>query len=310
MNYWNYKKVLVTGGAGFLGYHIVNKLKEFGSEVFIPRSSEYDLTCMDDMLRAFNDSKAQTVVHAAADVGGIGYNRVAPADIFKNNLLMAVNIFEACRLSKIEKLTIVGSACAYPGKVDGYMSEDDFLSGPMHESVEVYGQSKRSLYLGSRAYRKQYGLKSIFLILTNLYGPYDKYDEKESHVVAALVRKFVEAKQNNSPSVVCWGTGSPTREFMYAEDCANAIINAAELYEGEQPLNIGTGVGTTIKELAETLKKVTEYEGEIIWDTSMPDGAMYKVLNTNRMKENLGNLPVTSLEDGLRKTVEWYKSNF
>lgn len=308
MSYWSEKKVFVTGGSGFLGTHIVNVLNKSGAKVFSPRSKEYDLTDMKQVLDAFDTFNPNVVIHAAADVGGIGYNRISPADIFRNNLSMAVNILDACQKNNIEKVTLIGSACAYPGEVSGYMQEKDFQSGPMHESVEVYGLSKRALYLGSKAYKKQYGLKSIFLILTNLYGPYDKYDEKESHVVAALVRKFVEATESNSPFVKCWGTGNPVREFMYAEDCANAIIRSAEVYEGDDPLNIGTGIGTTIKELAETLQEVTGFQGKIIWDSSMPDGAMYKVLDTSRMKKYLGAINITSLKDGLQKTVEWYRS--
>ena len=309
MGFWDNKPVLVTGGTGFLGRHIVNQLQKQGAHVFVPKNHEYDLTQLETVLAAFKVGRPQIVFHAAADVGGIGYNRIAPANIFRNNLLMAVNILEACRLYPVEKVVMIGSACAYPGHVDGLMSEDSFLAGAMHDSVEVYGFSKRALYLGGNAYRKQYGVNSIFLILTNLYGPYDKFDPKESHVVAALVRKFVEAKQQNAPSVACWGTGQPTREFMYVKDCAQAILRAAEVYNSPEPLNIGTGIGTTIKELAGTLKEITQYDGKIVWDTSMPDGAMYKALDISRMREKLEELRCTKLADGLRMTVDWYVSH-
>jgi nucleoside-diphosphate-sugar epimerase len=308
MSFWNNTRVLVTGGHGFLGHHLVEQLTAQGARVFAPRSRDLDLTHPGDMLAAFQDSEAEIVFHAAADVGGIGYNRIAPADIFRNNTLMAVNALEAARLQPVHKLVMVGSACAYPGQVDGLMSEDSFEAGPMHESVDVYGFSKRALYLGGKAYRKQYGVNSIFLILTNLYGPFDKFDPKESHVVAALVRKFVDAKLAGEPEVVCWGTGRPTREFMYVEDCARAIIRAGEVYEDSAPLNIGVGVGTTIRELAEALHVVTGYAGRVRWDTSMPDGALYKVLDTRRMQAALKPPPPTPLRAGLEKTVAWYEA--
>jgi len=309
MEFWKDKKVLVTGGSGFFGSHLAERLKEQGANVSISRSSENDLTKMDTVLELFEKIKPEYVFHAAADVGGIGYNRLYPADIFRNNVLMAVNVIEACRLNKIQKLISIGSACAYPGEVDGFMSEDSFQDGAMHESVEVYGFSKRSLYLGGKAYAKQYGLNSIFLILTNLYGERDKFDPKESHVVAALIKKFVDAKRNNEPDVQCWGTGNPIREFMYAEDCAKAIIKLAEVYNEQEPVNIGVGQGTSIKELAELLKKVTKYEGNIIWETSMPDGAMYKVLNIEKLKKLTGITEFTSLEKGLELTIDWYIKN-
>lgn len=309
MSFWTDQRVLVTGGHGFLGHHLVEQLQAAGATVIAPRSAEYDLARPEAMLAAFRDSRAAVVFHAAADVGGIGYNRIAPADIFANNVRMTVNALEAARQYPVQKLVMVGSACAYPGKADGLMSEDGFEAGPMHESVDVYGFSKRAMYLGGKAYRKQYGVNSIFVILTNLYGPYDKYDPKESHVVAALVRKFVEAKQQHAPEVVCWGTGRPTREFMYVEDCARAILRAGEVYESPEPLNIGTGMGTTIKELADTLHDVTGYPGRVVWDTSMPDGALYKVLDTRRMQAALNPAPPIPLREGLKKTVAWYEAN-
>jgi len=309
MEFWKDKTVLVTGGSGFLGSHLVEKLKEKNAKVFTSKSSENDLTKMDCVLELFEKVKPDYVFHASADVGGIGYNRVSPADIFRNNVLMAVNVLEACRLNKVKKLINIGSACAYPGEVDGLMSEDNFLDGAMHESVEVYGFSKRSLYLGGKAYLKQYGLNSIFLILTNLYGERDKFDPKESHVVAALIKKFVDAKRNNEAFVQCWGTGNPVREFMYAQDCAESIIKLAEVYNKQEPVNIGVGQGTSIKELAELLKKVTKYEGEIVWETSMPDGAMYKVLNIEKLKKLTGINEFTSLEKGLELTIDWYMKN-
>jgi GDP-L-fucose synthase len=309
MSLWKGTGVLVTGGAGFLGRHLVEQLRGRGARVAAPASREVDLTRPEAARALFAASRPEVVFHAAADVGGIGYNRIAPADIFRNNLLMAVHVLEAARRHPVRKLVMIGSACAYPGHVAGLMAEEQFEAGPMHESVEMYGFSKRAMYLGAKAYRQQYGLPSVFLILTNLYGPYDKYDPGESHVVAALVRKFVEARHEGSPEVVCWGTGRPTREFMYVTDCAAAILRAAERYDDPLPLNIGTGIGTTIRELAETLKAVTGFSGSIGWDATMPDGAMCKVLDIRRMRAALQPEPPTPLNEGLAKTVDWYEAH-
>jgi len=303
------KRVMVTGGGGFLGTHLLARFKRAGADVAAPRSAECDLTLREGARAAFERSRPAVVVHAAADVGGIGYNRLYPADIFRNNLTMTCNVLEACRRHGVEKLVIIGSACAYPGDVTGTLNEADFLAGPMHPSVECYGFSKRGLYLGARAYREQYGFDSIFLVLTNLYGPHDKFDPDESHVVAALVRKFAEAAERGGPVVECWGTGAPIREFLYAPDCAEAVLRAAERYDAPEPLNIGTGIGTSIRELAEMLARITGFEGELRWDASKPDGAMKKVLDVSRMKEALDWRPPTGLQDGLRATVEWYRAN-
>ncbi|MCK4282899.1 MAG: NAD-dependent epimerase/dehydratase family protein, partial [Candidatus Brocadiae bacterium] len=279
-------------------------------------SGECDLTRYEEAARLFADVRPEIVVHAAADVGGIGYNRLYPADIFRNNLLMACNVLEACRRHSVavrrpgvQKLVIVGSSCAYPGEVPATMREADFLAGPMHPSVECYGFSKRALYLGAKAYGEQFGLNSIFLLVTNMYGPHDKFDPKESHVVAALVRKFVEACDSGDPAVECWGTGAPVREFLYVEDCAEAVLRAAERYEGPDPLNVGTGIGTSIRELAETIARITEFDGEVCWDATKPDGAMKKVLDVSRMVEALDWSPPTGLEEGLGRTIEWYRAN-
>jgi GDP-L-fucose synthase len=300
---------MVTGGSGFLGHHIVESLESRGYIVSVPRSRDYDLTDLDSTRSAIADLDPAVIVHAAADVGGIGYNKLFPADIFSNNLRMACNIMQAAAEVSIEKLVNVGSACAYPGDATGLMNEDDFLSGAMHPSVEGYGLSKRALYLGAEAYRQQFGLKSIFLVLTNLYGPRDKYRPKDSHVVAAMIRRFVEAVDEGVSKVTCWGSGTPTREFMYARDCAEAIVEATEKYSDNKPLNIGTGNGTTIKELAELTAEAAGYGGQIEWDTSKPDGAMFKVLDITRMDGALGGFTAgTTLKDGLKATVEWFRT--
>ena len=303
------KRVVVTGGGGFLGRHLVERFSRESAHVSTPRSREYDLVNLDAARRMFSDHRCDVAVHAAADVGGIGYNRLYPADIFVNNLLMTSNILQAAKEASVEKLVIIGSACAYPGEASGLLTEEDLLSGPLHPTVEVYGFSKRALYIGAKAFREQYGLNSIFLLLTNLYGPWDKMSPNESHVVAALVRKFTEAKRDGKQEVVCWGTGKPVREFLYVADCADAIVRATQLYDKPEPLNIGTGVGTSIRELADLLADVTGYEGSIIWDTSKLDGAMGKVLDVTRMKAELGWEASVSMREGLARTIEWYTSH-
>ena len=303
------KRVLITGGSGFLGRHIVEAFDKEGAETTVLRSRDRDMTELGQVNQAFTEHRPEIVVHAAADVGGIGYNRLYPADIFRNNLIMTTNVFQAAKEAQIEKLVIIGSACAYPGEVDGLMAEDDFLDGPLHDSVECYGFSKRALFIGAKAFREQYGLNSIFLILTNLYGPWDKFDPRESHVVAALIRKFVEAKANGDPQVECWGTGKPIREFLYVEDCAEAVVRATQVYDKPDPLNMGTGTGTSIRELSEVIPEVVGYTGQAVWNASKPDGAMRKVLDVTKMKAELGWEPRTSLRDGLRKTIDWFVEN-
>ncbi len=303
------KRVTITGGSGFLGQHLVERFRREGALVSAPRSGEYNLVDIGAARRMLSDLRPQVLVHAAADVGGIGYNQLYPADIFFNNLVMSGNILQTAKDASLEKLVIVGSACAYPGEVTGLLKEDRLLAGPLHPSVECYGFSKRALYLGAKAFKQQYGLNSIFLLLTNLYGPGDKMDPKESHVVAALCKKFVEAKLKGDKQVVCWGTGKPVREFLYVEDCAEAIALAAKVYDKQEPLNIGTGIGTSIKELVDLFEGVTKYKGSIVWDASKPDGAMGKVLDISRMKAELRWEPKTPLEEGLAKMTAWYAAS-
>ena len=300
------KRVLVTGGGGFLGKHIVEAFDKEGAETTVVRSQACDLTEPAQVLQTFADWRPEFIVHAAADVGGIGYNRLYPADIFLNNMIMTINVLRAAKEAQIEKMVIIGSACGYPGEVDDLMMEDDFLEGHLHDSVECYGFSKRALLIGAKAFREQYGLNSIFLILTNLYGPLDKFDPRDSHVVAALIRKFVEAMKDGDPKVECWGTGQPIREFLYVKDCAEAVVRATRVYDKPAPLNIGTGIGTSIRQLSGLISEIVGYSGLVAWDPSKPDGAMRKVLDVTRMKAELAWEPRTSLRDGLRKTIDWY----
>lgn len=308
---WTDKKVTVTGGAGFLGRHLVKRLESFGAKVFVPRQRDYNLTSLDACLRCLLEHPCDVLFHAAAYYGGIGINVNEPAKLYYSNLVMGANLMEAARLTKVGKVVNIGTACSYPGYLEGELNEADLWSGPCHASVVNYGLTKKMLAVQGLAYQRQYGLDSIHLILTNLYGPGDSYNPDRSHVVAALVRKWVEAEIAKAPEIEVWGTGKPIREFIYVEDCADAIMLAAEKYNDVAlPLNIGTGIGTTIRELVETINEVTGFAGKIVWNADKPDGAAKKVLDVTRMTEALGGWrPPTDLKTGLAKTIAWYRAN-
>ncbi|HWE37469.1 MAG TPA: NAD-dependent epimerase/dehydratase family protein [Isosphaeraceae bacterium] len=308
---WTGKRVTVTGGTGFLGQHLVKRLEKLGAKVFVPRRAEYNLTTLDACLRCVLEHPCDVLFHAAAYYGGIGINQAEPATLYYTNLVMGANLMEAARLAKVGKFVAIGTACSYPGYLEGHLKEDDLWAGPCHASVVNYGLTKKMMAVQALAYKRQYDLDSIHLILTNLYGPGDSYNPGRSHVVAALVRKFVEAELAGAPSVEVWGSGRPVREFLYVEDCADAIVLAAEKYDDvAMPLNLGTGVGTTIRELAETVCATSGYRGKMVWDADKPDGAPMKVLDVARMKRVLdGWTPPTALRDGLTKTISWYRAH-
>lgn len=308
---WSNKRVTVTGGAGFLGQHVVRRLESYGAKVFVPRRRDFDLTALDSCLRCLLEEPADVLIHGAAYYGGIGINVNEPGRLYYENLVMGANLMEAARLARVKKVVNIGTACSYPGYLEGDLKEADLWSGPCHASVVNYGLTKKMLAVQGVAYKKQYGLDSIHLILTNLYGPGDSYNPDRSHVVAALIRKWIEAQQRNDPQVEVWGTGKPVREFIYVEDCADAIVLAAEKYDDvSMPLNLGTGIGTSIRELAETIHGVTGYKGKLAWNADKPDGAGRKVLDVTRMKAALdGWAPPTDLRSGLTKTIAWYKAN-
>ena len=309
--YWSGKKVTVTGGAGFLGRHLVRRFQDLGAEVYVPRQRDYNLTTLEACLKCLLEHPCDILVHAAAYYGGIGINQTQPATLYYSNLVMGASLMEAARLTKVSKFVAIGTACSYPGYLEGELKEDDLWAGPCHASVVNYGLTKKMMAVQAQAYKRQYGLDSIHLILTNLYGPGDSYNPERSHVVAALVRKFVEAELNKAPSVEVWGTGKPIREFIYVEDCADAIVLASETYnDSALPLNIGTGVGTTIRALSDAVCAASNYQGKMIWNADKPDGALKKVLDVNRMKAALGGwTPPTDLKGGLEKTVAWYRAN-
>ncbi|HTC94573.1 MAG TPA: GDP-L-fucose synthase [Terriglobales bacterium] len=309
MGFWQGKKVLVTGGSGFLGSHIVEGLAQREAAVVVPRSKEYNLVSMSEVMRCFEAHRPEMVIHSAAYYGGIGFNQAYPAKIYYENLVMGANAMEAARRCSVQKFVAIGTACSYPGYLEGELKEDNLWDGPPHETVINYGLTKKMMAVQGWAYKKQYGFDAIHLILTNLYGPRDTFQIERSHVVSALIKKFVEAQQSRKEEVEVWGTGKPIREFLYVEDCAEAIILAAERYSDTLPLNIGCGKGTSIRELVSSIREVTGYGGRLAWNTSKPDGQMKKILNVDRMKKVLEWEPPTDLLSGLRKTIEWYAAN-
>ena len=304
-------KYVVTGGTGFLGRHLVSRLEAAGHTVAVPRSASCDLLQLSQVRDFLARERPDRIIHSAAYYGGLGINGVEPATIYFRNVTMGANVFEAARhVDAIGKVVVVGTACSYPGRLENLMSEDDFWAGPVHGSVENYGITKKIMSVQGRAYKAQYGLDSIHLVLTNLYGPWDSYNTHRSHVVAALVRKFVEAKRAGADHVPLWGTGRPVREFLYVEDCADAILEAADVYDDlSLPLNIGTGIGTSIKELAETIRDLTDFRGELRWESDKPDGQAMKILDPARARRVLAWRPTHSLRDGLAKTIAWYDAN-
>jgi GDP-L-fucose synthase len=296
-------KTLVTGGAGFLGSFLVERLQARGDEVFVPRSDSFDLTSPADTARLFEQAAPEVVFHLAAEVGGIGANRANPGRYWFANLAMGVNVLEASRRHGVRKLVIAGTVCAYPKFTPTPFSEDDLWNGYPEETNAPYGVAKKSILVGAQAYREQYGLDAVFLLPANLYGPRDNFDLETSHVVPALIRKMVSGEEK----VVLWGDGSPTREFLYVEDAADAFVLAADAYSGPAPLNIGTGAEIAIRDLASEIAGLTGFHGEIVWDLAMPNGQPRRRLDTSRAEGLLGFHAKTPLRDGLEKTIAWYR---
>jgi GDP-L-fucose synthase len=298
-------KILVTGGGGFLGSHLVERLVAEGEEVFVARSAEYDLTRQDDVARLFIDAEPELVFHLAAEVGGIGANRANPGRYWYANLIMGANVLEQARLYGSAKLVVAGTVCAYPKDTPVPFHEEDLWNGYPEETNAPYGVAKKSILVGAQAYREQYDLNTIFLFPANLYGPRDNFDLDSSHVIPALIRKMVEGEDD----VVLWGDGSPTREFLYVEDCANGLVRAAELYDRPEPVNLGTGVETSIRELAATIAELTGFSGEIRWDTSMPNGQPRRSLDASKAERLFGFKAETPLREGLERTIAWYRAS-
>ncbi|HUK43868.1 MAG TPA: GDP-L-fucose synthase [Gaiellaceae bacterium] len=297
-------RALVTGGAGFLGSFLVERLRARGDEVVVPRRAEYDLTRWDDAERLFEASRPELVFHLAAEVGGIGANRANPGRYWYANLIMGAHILELSRLHGISKLLVAGTVCAYPKHTPTPFSEDDLWNGYPEETNAPYGVAKKSILVGAGAYREQYGLDAVYLLPANLYGPRDNFDLETSHVVPALIRKMLAGTEQ----VVLWGDGSPTREFLYVEDCADAFVLAADRLAGPGPVNVGTGIEISIRELAETIAELTGFAGEIVWDESMPNGQPRRRLDTSRAETLLRWHAATPLRDGLERTIAWYRT--
>jgi GDP-L-fucose synthase len=298
-------KTLVTGGAGFLGTQLVERLERAGHDVFVARRRDHDLTRYDDTERLFSVAQPELVFHLAAEVGGIGANRKNPGRYWYANLMMGAHVLEVSRLSGVSKLVVAGTVCAYPKFTPVPFSEDDLWNGYPEETNAPYGVAKKSVLVGAQAYREQYGTNAIFLLPANLYGPRDNFDLQSSHVIPALIHKMVGA----TDEVVLWGDGSPTREFLYVDDCAEGLVLAAERYDDPAPVNLGTGVETSIRELAETIADVTGFTGELVWDTTMPNGQPRRQLDAGRAEQLFGFRARTALREGLEKTVAWYRES-
>jgi len=311
MKFWEKKRVIVTGGAGFLGRPIIKLLRRKGcKKIFIPRSKEYDLRKLSAIKRLFRNTRPDTIIHLAASVGGIGANRENPGKFFYDNLIMGIQLIEAARLYGIGKIILVGTICAYPKFTKIPFKEEDLWNGYPEETNAPYGLAKKMLLVQSQAYRQQYNMNSIYLLPVNLYGPGDNFfPQYSSHVIPAVIKKCVDAKENGGNSITVWGTGKPTREFLYVDDAARAIILASEKYDKSDPVNIGAGFEISIKDLVQEIVELTDFKGKVVWDKSKPDGQPRRCLDVSRAKKEFGFEAKTGLKAGLRKTIQWYKEH-
>jgi GDP-L-fucose synthase len=306
--FWQDRRVVVTGGAGFLGTAVVDRLRAQGCPPpFVPRSREYDLRREADIVRMLERARPEMVIHLAAVVGGIGANRENPGRFFYDNLMMGAQLIEQSRLHGVDKLVAVGTVCSYPKFAPVPFREEDLWAGYPEETNAPYGLAKKMLLVQSQAYRQQYGFNSIFLLPVNLYGPGDNFDPRTSHVIPALIKKCVDAAEAGADEIAVWGTGQATREFLYVDDAAEAIALAAERYDGGEPVNVGAGQEISIRDLVSLIARLTGFSGRIVWDASKPDGQPRRMLDTSRAATSFGFVAKTPFEDGLRKTVEWYR---
>jgi GDP-L-fucose synthase len=315
-NFWDGKRVVVTGGAGFLGSFVIEKLKQHGAtDIFIPRIEEYNLVDHDGIRRLYDftlkdiDPKNLVIIHLAANVGGIGANREHPAEFFYQNLMMGVELMHQAWERGVGKFTAIGTVCAYPKFTPVPFKEDDLWMGYPEETNAPYGLAKKMMLVQSQAYREQYGFNSIFLLPVNLYGPRDNFNPASSHVIPALIRKAVEARDSGAHEIVAWGDGSPTREFLYAEDAAEGIVTATEKYNASDPVNLGSGHEISIKDLTEMIVRMVGFEGKLVWDTSKPNGQPRRGLDTSRAYERFGWRAQMDFEEGMKRTIDWFCQN-
>jgi GDP-L-fucose synthase len=308
-NFLRGKRIAVTGGGGFLGGVVVGKLRERGCEdVFVVRKRDYDLIRGEDVNRLYAEARPEVVIHLAAVVGGIGANRENPGRYFYENIMMGVQLIEGARLNGVEKFVQIGTICAYPKFTPVPFNEDDLWNGYPEETNAPYGIAKKALLVQCQAYRDQYGFNGVYLLPVNLYGPNDNFDPNTSHVIPALIKKFVDAGARGEAEVEVWGTGAATREFLYVDDAAEGIVLAAEKYDGAEPVNLGSGMEISIKELAELIKAETGYAGRLVWDASKPDGQPRRALDVTRAEALFGFRARVDFREGLRRTIEWYRS--
>ena len=309
MNWLSDKRILVTGGAGFLGKHLVKKLDARGcKEIFIPRNKDYNLVEIPAIKKVYEDARPDIVIHLAARVGGIGANMGNPGKFFYENLVMGVQMMEQGRLFGVEKFVAIGTVCAYPKYTPTPFKEEDLWNGYPEETNAPYGLAKKMLLVQAQSYRKQYGFNAIYLLPVNLYGPGDNFAPEFSHVIPALVKKCLDAVEENRDEIVAWGTGKPTREFLYVEDAAEGIVLATEKYNKPDPVNLGSGAEISIAELIKLIARLTGFRGEIIWDASRPNGQPKRFLDTSRAEREFGFKAKIGLEEGLRRTIEWYRA--
>lgn len=308
--FWQHKRICVTGGAGFLGSFILEALKERGAtDIFVPRIEEYDLVDPQDIQRVLDLSQPDIIIHLAALAGGIGANRARPADFFYINLMMGVQLMHAAWKRNVEKFVAIGTVCAYPKFTPVPFQENNLWDGYPEETNAPYGLAKKMLLVQAQAYREQYGFNAIYLLPVNLYGPRDNFNLETSHVIPALVRKCIEAQERGDKEVVLWGDGSPTREFLYAGDAADGILSATEFYNRSEPVNIGSGQEISIKALAEMIARLTGFEGQLVWDTTKPNGQPRRALDTSRAAEFFGWQACIPFEQGIQQTIAWYRQN-
>jgi GDP-L-fucose synthase len=316
-NFWQDKRVIVTGGAGFLGSFVIAKLKDRGAaDIFVPHIQDYDLTDRDSIKRLFDhtlgegfDAKNMVIIHLAANVGGIGANREHPAEFFYDNLMMGVELMHQAWQHGVGKFVAIGTVCAYPKFTPVPFKEEDLWIGYPEETNAPYGLAKKMMLVQAQAYRQQYGFNAIYLLPVNLYGPRDNFNLQTSHVIPALIRKAIEAQERGDTELIAWGDGSPTREFLYVEDAADGIVTAAEKYNGPEPVNLGSGYEISIKDLTEMVIRLTGFEGKLVWDTEKPNGQPRRGLDVSRAKEYFGWQAQVPFEEGMRRTIVWFKEN-